>query len=303
MRSPQQQLHRSFVGHAEMELIPSPWSRTLEELIDNVRATLQIVAPYITRAGTNLILDRMRTSARRPLLTMQLVTDLNPLSVCQGSCDPEAILRLMDHFNVPHVIHLPRVHAKILVADRAMAIIGSANLTDGGLYENYEYNVKINSPTVVRKIAADVAEYASLGATIPPDLLISYCEAANSLRKTFQRRQRIASTSLVKEFNARTRSAQDLLLRARVSGSVTGIFKKTILFLLRAGPVRTVDLHPQIKRMHPDLCDDSVDRIIDGERYGKKWKHLVRTAQQMLKRDGLIEFDDKFWRLSNAPSG
>jgi hypothetical protein len=234
---------------------------------------------------------------------LQVLTDLNPLSVCQGSCDPEAILNLVDRFDVYHVVHLPRVHAKIMVADRAIAIIGSANLTKGGLHENYEYNVKINSPAVVSKIVADVQEYSSLGAMIPPDLLLSYCEAANSLRKTFQRRERIASASLVKEFNTRTRLAQDLLLRARVRGGVTGIFAKTILFLLRAGPMRTVHLHPQIKIIHPDLCDDAVDRIIDGERYGKKWKHLVRTAQQMLKRDRLIEFDGKFWRLSNAPSG
>ncbi len=79
---------------------------------------------------------------------------------------------------------------------------------------------------------------------------------------------------------------------------VTGVFSRTILFLLRGGPLRTIDLRPQIKRIHPDLCDDSVDRVIDGERFGKKWKHLVRTAQQILKRDGLVEFDGTSWRLA-----
>ena len=86
-------------------------------------------------------------------------------------------------------------------------------------------------------------------------------------------------------------------VRARVREGVTRVFSRTILFLLQGGPLRTIDLHPQIKRIHPDLCDDSVDRVIDGERFGKRWKHLVRTAQQILKRDGSVQFDGTFWRL------
>lgn len=177
----QRELYKPFIGNAEIELIPSPWSKTLEGFVDNVRATLQIVTPYITRAGTDLILNRVRKSRRRFPLMVQLLTDLNPLSVCQGSCDPEAILSLIRSFDVSQVIHLPRVHAKIMVADRARAIIGSANLTEGGLYDNYEYNVRINSPPIARKIAADVEEYSSLGAAITTDLLISYSEAASAI--------------------------------------------------------------------------------------------------------------------------
>jgi hypothetical protein len=59
----------------------------------------------------------------------------------------------------------------------------------------------------------------------------------------------------------------------------------------------TEELHPMIKAIHPDLCDDSVDRVIDGKRFGKKWKHAVRTAQQQLKKRGLICYEDGLWRL------
>jgi hypothetical protein len=51
----------------------------------------------------------------------------------------------------------------------------------------------------------------------------------------------------------------------------------------------TAELHPLIQRIHPDLCDDSVDRVIDGKHFGKKWKHAVRTAQQHLKKIGKVE--------------
>lgn len=291
-----------FITKADVELIPSPCKGALESLINNTRAELHIVSPYITKSGIDLITKRVKTSSRRFTIALQLLTDLNPLSVCQGSCDPQAILHLTRSFPLTKIFHLPRVHAKIMVADREVAIIGSSNLTEDGIQNNYEYNIRVSSPKIASKIAEDVEEYSSLGAPITASLLESYSEAAISLRETFRRKERSVSSSLKKEFYARVQHADDLLLRARVRGGVTGTFYRTILFLLRAGPMRTVDIHPQVKRIHPDLCDDSVDRIIDGERFGKKWKHLVRIAQQMLKRDGLIEFDGTFWRLTGTRS-
>ncbi len=267
-------------------------------MIANVQSELHIVSPYITETGIALIMSPAGTQTRRVSVNLQLLTDLNPLSVCQGSCDPEAIVNLMSSFAHARVYHLPRVHAKVVVADRAVAIIGSANLTEGGLEENYEYSVKISSTEVASRIAQDVEEYSRLGAPITTALLKSYSEAARELRESFHRKERAVSSSVKREFQARVKFGDEILLRARVKEGVTRVFSRTILFLLRAGPLRTVDLHPQIKRIHPDLCDDSVDRVIDGERFGKKWKHLVRTAQQILKRDGLVEFDGTFWRLA-----
>lgn len=286
------------VANVDVELIPSPCKDALGSVIESANGELHIVSPYITEAGTTLITDRIKSLARRSSMAVHLLTDLNPLSACQGSCDPEAILRLARVFPRSSVSHLPRVHAKIIVADRSAAIIGSANLTEGGIQDNYEYCIKVSSREIASQIAKDVEEYASLGAPIKGDLLEFYSEAAVSLRKSLRRQEQAVSSAVRKEFEARLRAADDLLLRARVRQGVTGIFSRTILFLLRERPMKTVEIHPRVKRIHPDLCDDSVDRIIDGERFGKKWKHLVRTAQQILKREGLVEFDGRLWRLA-----
>jgi hypothetical protein len=81
-------------------------------------------------------------------------------------------------------------------------------------------------------------------------------------------------------------------------GSPTKIFEDTILYLLKAqGCLSTRDMHPQIQALHPDLCDDAVDRIIDGQHFGKRWKHMVRTAQSHLKGRDLVEIADNKWRL------
>ena len=67
--------------------------------------------------------------------------------------------------------------------------------------------------------------------------------------------------------------------------------------LKRFGPMRTMDLHPLVQTMHPDICDDTIDRVINGEHFGKKWKHFVRNAQQSLKKTGRIVFKENVWRL------
>jgi hypothetical protein len=38
--------------------------------------------------------------------------------------------------------------------------------------------------------------------------------------------------------------------------------------------------------------------VIDGQRFGKRWKHDVRNAQQYLKRQGIIVFDGRKWQLA-----
>ena len=74
-----------------------------------------------------------------------------------------------------------------------------------------------------------------------------------------------------------------------VSGSVLNILKK--------GPMPTRDIHPIIRSIHPDLCNDHIDRIINGVHFGREWKHRVRGAQVDLRRKGLIDLDDGRWRL------
>jgi hypothetical protein len=60
----------------------------------------------------------------------------------------------------------------------------------------------------------------------------------------------------------------------------------------------TVEINQAIKRIHPDLCDDTVDRVIDGQHFGKKWKHGVRTAQVFLRRRGDIRRESGKWQLA-----
>lgn len=89
-------------------------------------------------------------------------------------------------------------------------------------------------------------------------------------------------------------------MRLRLAqGPMHTVFAKTILYLLtRYGPLSTDQLHSKIRAIHPDLCDDTVDRVIDGKSFGKKWKHAVRSAQQQLKKRSLVTLEGEHWHLA-----
>src|SRR5690606_30313292 len=117
------------------------------------------------------------------------------------------------------------------------------------------------------------------------------------LRGMRQAVERSLRTRLRREFDRRLREMDDDLLRVRAAGRTAhAIFAATIVHLLRTGAMTTVELHRAIRRIHPDLCDDSVDRVINGQHFGKKWKHGVRTAQVTLRRRGEIRLEDGKWR-------
>ncbi|MBN1362921.1 MAG: phospholipase D family protein [Sedimentisphaerales bacterium] len=266
------------------------------ELVAGARSHLMISSPYVTRDGIAFIMGK-----RDPHLnSITFATDLSPANICDGATDPNALSLLMSR--VPNVVlrHLPRLHAKVYVSDARCAIITSANLTRGGLERNYEYGVRIPESPVVASILQDISRYSELGALVGRDSLQVYCDIANRVRAIYQRQRDSVTRSLRSEFEKHLAAAQDQLLRLRLAeGPMHTVFAKTIRYLLtRYGPLSTEQLHPRIKAIHPDLCDDTVDRVIDGKNYGKKWKHAVRSAQQQLKKKGLIVLDDERWTLA-----
>lgn len=275
------------------------WKESLASLLTGAESDVLISSPFVTQRGTDFVVKNaspdVRTNGR-----ITLLTDLSPLNVAQGATSPDAIQSLIDAFPQATVHHLPRLHAKVYVADLKQAIVTSGNLTAGGLGLNYEYGLVLDHALTVGIIRDDITEYAGLGAVIGSERIVTYRQVAEQTRVAFREQQRTVSRSARKLFEAALRDADDELIKLRVAeGPIHTVFAKTILYLLRSeGPLATEQLHPLVQEIHPDLCDDSVDRVIDGVRFGKKWKHAVRTAQQQLKKRELIELQGGLWKLT-----
>jgi hypothetical protein len=280
-----------------MYLLSRQTEQRLTSLIRSAKHRLTIASPYVGREGTELIAANI-TPALRDSGRILFLTDLSPLNICQGATDPEALLLLSRLTERLLICHLPRLHAKVYIGDADTAIVTSANLTIGGLRRNREYGIELHGSRTVRRIRRDITEYAQLGARVTDEALVAYSRAAAALRAEFQRTNRTIAASARRRFEAAFTDAQETLIRLRLAdGPIHTVFARTIEYLLRRhGPLSTLQLHPLIAALHPDLCDDAVDRVIDGKRFGKKWKHAVRTAQQQLKKRGLITFDGTHWQ-------
>jgi len=195
-----------------------------------------------------------------------------------------------------NIWHLPKLHAKVYISDQKKSIITSGNLTNGGLFSNFEYGIQINQEDETQKIYQDINQYCQLGSLIEKDTVISLIEISSQITKQIPKLE----SNISSEIKHLLESAQNELVKDRLNVSaVHNVFSKTILYVLERNPqgLKTEEIHQEIKEIHPDLCDDMVDRIIDGKSFGKKWKHAVRTSQQHLKKSGSIILENEKWRL------
>jgi len=281
-----------------VSLLRSPWIASFRKLLSLVDEHLIIACPFVKRFATECILAQIEQRKVRQSVRLLLVTDLRPECALGGSMDLSAIAELGRKVPGFELTHLPSVHAKVYVADRKMAIVTSGNLTRPGLSGNVEYGIALVEEAMIREVRSDIESYATLGAKISVEEVAALSEEMVELSKLFQGAQRSVREQARRAFKQKLESTRLRLLRHRARGKTThAIFSDTIRFLLAKGPLRTDELHPLVQLTHPDLCDDSIDRVIDGVHFGKKWKHHVRNAQQFLKRHGEIQFDGSRWHL------
>jgi hypothetical protein len=285
------------MSYAPVATLERGWHLALSKLVEQTHEHLLVAAPFIASDGTRLIVEKLSPRLRSGG-QLKLLTDLSPAHVCDGSLDPAAVGTLYDAVTASSLWHIPGLHAKVYVSDRSQAIVTSGNLTANALYRNVEYGVHIRDEAVVRNIIGHFAIFEELGATVSRDQLQSYVTAARQLRHELGRVQRSANAAATRAFRQAMQRAEDDLIRMRLAGgAMHTVFGRTIAYLLGArGPMSTVQMHDFIQELHPDLCDNSVDRVIDGKHFGKKWKHAVRTAQQALKQRRLVEYSDGLWR-------
>jgi hypothetical protein len=281
-------------------LLNRDWKDYLGVLIRGSDQELVIAVPYISIDGVDFVTSNMPQCMKASGRPVHL-TDLSPMPICQGSTDPSAIQSLVETLPVVEMFHLPKLHAKVYVSGTKQAIITSGNLTKGGLSINYEYGIGIDEPVAVADFRNEVLDYSSLGVPISRQNLLEYCKIATRVRDSFRDQMSKVAKGAREEFRKSIEEAEDELIRIRlIKGPLPTVFSAAILyFLKRNGPLETGQTHDFIEDAYPDLCDNTVDRVIDGEHHGKKWKHAVRTAQQHLKARALVEYVNRRWQLSS----
>jgi hypothetical protein len=136
-----------------VEILQPRWD-DLESLVRSAASDLTVITPFYTDDGVTRIFDNLQETA-----AVSVVTRLSPPDWAAGVADPEALYALLDLLPGRHELFVLRnLHAKVYVADRHTAIVGSSNLSDGGFGRNIELGVRFHGPD------AEAALNAAVGA-------------------------------------------------------------------------------------------------------------------------------------------
>lgn len=287
-----------FSGYAgTVEVLTSPWASSFYDLVESAEEQLLLASPFLGSGPLTKVAGLLCTKSPMNGIQVEVLTNLAVDNLLSGVLDISALRDMVLALPCTTVTYLPGLHAKVYVADIRTAIITSGNLTTAGLTTNYEYGVLLRDGFLVEKVRDDLTKYGALGNRVPLETLEVLARATEDLKVVRQQAEKSMSARLRKEFDERTEQAKLELLKARAQGKTThGIFTDTVLYLLeQKGPLTTMELHPLVKQIHPDMCDDSIDRVIGDVHFGKKWKHYVRNSQLALKRRGLVDTDGKYW--------
>ncbi|MBM3939923.1 MAG: hypothetical protein FJ318_03320 [SAR202 cluster bacterium] len=143
-----------------MELLRASWVAAFDRLLDSATKDLFIVSPFIKREAMQ---QASRFVRNRSGLRVTILTNFAPKALIGDAMDASAIFDFCEDIHAATVTHLAGLHAKVFIADNRQAIVTSGNLTDGGLFWNYEYGVLFDEVDVVRRVRQDMEAMRDLG--------------------------------------------------------------------------------------------------------------------------------------------
>ena len=241
----------------------SPWKNEFIDVLGKTKEELFISSPFINVEGVKILSEAMETNAS---IEISLITSLTTKNIVNGITEPVALLELYKQFDKVRISSLGRLHAKVYLIDNKIGIITSANLTRGGLINNFEYGVLIDDENLISNIKEDMLKYRSLGNILDKSLLEKINEEANEIYRIKNETDEIIKKTQLANLLRKSAEKLDVdLLKNRIRGgkTINAIFSETILYLLeKKGALRTDELHLLIQAIHPDICDDSVDRVL-----------------------------------------
>ncbi len=131
-----------------MEIITTPWKDKFLNLISNSKKSIKITSPFVKE---NICDDILKV--KQPSSSFELITSFKLMNIHSGSVDIEGLEKIIKNNGI--VKNFSKLHAKIYLFDDKEVVISSANLTNGGLLNNYEYGIYSNDKQIVNKTIED----------------------------------------------------------------------------------------------------------------------------------------------------
>lgn len=280
-----------------------PWREELKAVASSARQSFIVVAPFIKDDAAEWLCGLLQPDVH--LLTL---ARLNVRAVRTSALDVTALRRLAAASSASRLFSVPNLHAKVFIADDHAAIVTSGNLTTSALDQNREYGVLFHDEETVQEIRTHILALTSIGSPVDLDVIEGLIPVEAELRNAESELAKSATPAAQQHFNAIVNRAHPMLVATQVGQrSANAVFSDAIRYVLSNGslagaPQKTPAIAREVQRLLPDLCDDAEELVINGQRFGKRWKHRLRNAQQHLVQSGVLLHDPstKLWRL--APS-
>ena len=268
-----------------MTILQKNWSSILGNLFTNVKSELTVSSPFITDNGVNFLVKSVTKDFKEKGF-LRIITNLSPGNIKQKSTNPFSFNKIYETINLVQIFHLPNLHAKVYVRDNKEAIITSGNLTDGGLYKNFEYGISIVDGNIVKEVRNDLTDYGNLGTLLDRNSIQSLC---NQFAYIYEKNNLINDSDVIAIENSLLQIKLSNAEKETKSEPINSIFSKTVEYLLnKNGPLKVTEIHKFIQSIHPDLCIED-NRVCNGISYGSLWKHQVRSALVTLNRKNIVE--------------
>lgn len=175
-----------------VKLYSSPARDGLIEVLRHAKSDLLIASPFIKAVEADWVCNELTRKAIHSSIHLQVLTDLRSENVLNGSLDIKALNIFSDCIDNTILINLPRLHAKVYLADANFALITSANLTPSGMETNFEYGVGFSEPNLIDIIRQHLQAYARLGNILDRTTLSELANVAGDVSKEFRKLQRQA---------------------------------------------------------------------------------------------------------------
>ena len=184
-----------------------PTWKDLETLVGSAHGKLVICSPYYSESGLNHVLSSLHGK-----LNIKMYTRISPSDWANRISNPEALLVfLQESSDKGHSIELfvnQKLHAKIYVANRNKALVGSSNLSDGGFEQNLEMMVKLEGE-LARDVASLVESQVKKGAK---QLTINRLQTwIRNHRKTIEKVRQISENAQARKLREAQRSLDKML--------------------------------------------------------------------------------------------
>ena len=278
-----------------IKFLNGSWRNDLASVASIAEQSVLIAAPFIKYQEAAWLCERFR-----PGISVTTLTNINLEAISSSVLDVAALRCILEVSPLARLIALPTLHAKVFVADDKVAIVTSGNLTRSALDHNIEYGILLRQTDLVKTIHDDMISFARLGSAVSTSTIGQIEPLEHELREARSKLDDKASPQARRKLTDLIRKSLPMFVGAHVGNrSKYAVFGEAIRFVLANRPLPTRTIHEQVRSLLPDLCDDSVPLIVNGQYYGKAWKRDLRHAQLHLKRKGVLTLDKSsgLWSL------